>query len=116
MPHTDGGEDKVWSIRPTKIYAGSFETSLNGPGFSITLCNLTLAATTSKTTVDELMGLLASETKAPAWPNVLSNMSTRNIRKEPIEVDIDKETEFSADEDIKGKLDLPNDRTNAKNP
>jgi len=80
-----------------------FETSLNGPGFSITLCNLTTAAKESNTSVSELMDLLGAETKAPAWPNVLSNTSTKAVRKEIPIVDIEKETEISPNEEIKGE-------------
>ncbi|KAG0650063.1 Dihydroxyacetone kinase [Hyphodiscus hymeniophilus] len=92
--------DKEWDIKPTKIYSGVFETSLNGPGFSITLCNLTAAAKESKTTVDELMGLLGAETKAPAWPNVLANSSTKEKRAAAPGIDISTQTKIG-DEDIK---------------
>lgn len=93
--------EKNWHIKPTKIYSGGFETSLNGPGFSITLCNLTTAGTESKTTVDELMELLGAETKAPGWPNVLANSSTKEKRKEAPGIDISKQTKIGEDEDIK---------------
>ncbi|EPE26915.1 DAK1/DegV-like protein [Glarea lozoyensis ATCC 20868] len=92
--------ESKWRIKPTKIYAAPFETSLNGPGFSITLCNLTIAAKESNTSVDELLGLLAYETKAPAWPNVLSNTSTKAERKPTPVVDIEKQTPISTEEDI----------------
>lgn len=65
-----------------------------------------MAAKSSNTSVDELIELLGAETKAPAWPNVLSNTSTRATRKKTVEVDIDKEIEVAADEDIKGSLIL----------
>jgi dihydroxyacetone kinase len=94
--------EKIWDIKPTKIYSGTFETSLNGPGFSITLCNLTLAAKESKTLTTELVELLAAETKAPSWPNVLSNTSTKEARRETPAIDIEKTTDISPDEDIKG--------------
>ena len=94
--------EENWDIKPTKIYSGPFETSLNGPGFSITLCNLTLAAKQSNTSVSELMGLLAAETKAPSWPNVLSNSSTKVQKKEIPTVDLEKRATISPDEDIKG--------------
>ncbi|PMD13046.1 dihydroxyacetone kinase [Hyaloscypha hepaticicola] len=90
-----------WNIKPTKIYSAMFETSLNGPGFSITLCNLTTAANKSKASVSELMKLLGAETKAPSWPNVLSNTSTKEARKGTPVVDIEKRSEVSAKEDIK---------------
>ena len=93
-----------WNIKPTKIYSAMFETSLNGPGFSITLCNLTTAANKSKASVSELMELLGAETKAPSWPNVLSNTSTKEARKGTPVVDIEKRSEVSAKEDIKGRI------------
>jgi dihydroxyacetone kinase len=92
-----------WDITPIKIYSGSFETSLNGPGFSITLCNLSNVAKEIKTSVDELMELLGADTKAPSWPNVSSNYSTRRARIKMPQVDIEKEVDVLADEDIKGR-------------
>lgn len=92
----------TWDIRPTKIYSGSFETSLNGPGFSITLCNLTVAAQESKTTTAELLNLLGAGTKAPSWPNVLSNTSTKVLSKKFPTPDIESQTEVTSNEDIKG--------------
>ncbi|KAJ5035112.1 uncharacterized protein L3040_008372 [Drepanopeziza brunnea f. sp. 'multigermtubi'] len=89
-----------WDILPTKIYSGPFETSLNGPGFSVTLCNLTIAARESKTKVDELLTLLGAETKAPAWPNVLANSSTKVASQGTPEVDIEKQAPVAANEDI----------------
>lgn len=75
---------------------------MNGPGFSVTLCNLTTAAKESKTSVDELMDLLGAETKAPAWPNVLANTSTKVAKNDSPDVDIERQALVSADEDIKG--------------
>jgi dihydroxyacetone kinase len=48
------------------------------------------------------MDLLAAETKAPSWPNVLSNTSTKETRREIPIVDIEKTAEISPNEDIKG--------------
>jgi len=48
------------------------------------------------------MELLGAETKAPSWPNVLSNTSTKAARKETPVVDIETQTELSPSEDIKG--------------
>lgn len=76
---------------------------MNGPGFSITLCNLTTAAKESKTSVSELLDLLADETKAPSWPNVLSNTSTKADRTAAPEVDIEQRTQIPPEDDIKGK-------------
>lgn len=57
-----------WSISPVRIYTGIFETSLNGPGFSVTLGNLTGIATTMEIPVDEIIAMLDAPTTAPAWP------------------------------------------------
>lgn len=94
--------DEKWDIRPTKVYSDCFETSLNGPGFSITLFNITTAAKNSETSVAELLELLADETNAPAWPNVLSNTSTKVERPAAPKIDIEKQTQISASEEIKG--------------
>jgi len=90
-----------WITRPTKIYSGCFETSLNGPGFSITLFNITIAASESSTSVSELLGLLNDETRAPSWPNVLANTSTKVSRNEVAAKDIKKRVPVSAKEEIK---------------
>lgn len=59
---------KNWNITPKRIYASCFETSLNAPGWSISLLNLTgISRDTSESTVT-LLKLLDRETTAPAWP------------------------------------------------
>jgi dihydroxyacetone kinase len=68
------------------------------------LCNITTAAKESNSSVSELLDLLAYETKAPAWPNVLSNTSTKSERKATQIVDIEKQTQISPEEDIRGML------------
>lgn len=57
-----------WNIKPARIFSGAFETSLNAPGFSISLCNLSKAAAASETQVTELLDLLDLKTTAVAWP------------------------------------------------
>ncbi|KAF5529809.1 dihydroxyacetone kinase [Fusarium mexicanum] len=58
-----------WNVLPAKALIGTFETSLNAPGFSITLCNLSHAAKQSKCDVDTLLQLLETSTTAVSWPN-----------------------------------------------
>ena len=41
----------------------------------------------------ELMDLLAAETNAPSWPNVLANTSTKEERKK-VEVDLGRNCRF----------------------
>jgi dihydroxyacetone kinase len=93
-------KETKWDIKPTVIYSGVFETSLNGPGFSITLCNLTLAAQNSNSTVPEFLDLLAAHTHATSWPNPLANTSTKAARTAVPVIDIEKRAEIPAGEDI----------------
>lgn len=60
----------TWNIKPVRILTGAFETSLNAPGFSISLCNLSAASRETGTSVDELLDLLDAPTTAVSWPNV----------------------------------------------
>lgn len=55
-------------MKPVRIYAGIFETSLNGPGFSISLGNLTGMAKALGREASDLIQLLDAPTTAPAWP------------------------------------------------
>lgn len=57
-------------MKPVRILSGVFETSLNAPGFSISLCNLSAASRTTKTSMEELLELLDAPTTAVSWPNV----------------------------------------------
>ncbi|KAI9712049.1 MAG: hypothetical protein M1820_001758 [Bogoriella megaspora] len=57
-----------WSLTPKRIYTGVFETSLNGPGFSITLGNLSSIAHGMNVESSEVFDLLDAPTTAPAWP------------------------------------------------
>lgn len=59
-----------WNISPTRILTGDFETSLNAPGFSISLCNLTAAARGCETDATKLLELFDAPTTATSWPNV----------------------------------------------
>ncbi|KAG9664810.1 Dak1-domain-containing protein, partial [Aureobasidium melanogenum] len=57
-----------WNISPTRVYAQPFETSLNAPGFSISLLNLSGVARETKMKQETLYALLDRDTNAPAWP------------------------------------------------
>jgi len=67
---------------------------------------MTSAAQKSKTSVDELLNLLAAETKAPGWPNVLSSTSTKAPRPKAPVVNIETDNNVSASEDLKGIFKL----------
>lgn len=60
----------AWGIKPVRILTGAFETSLNAPGLSISLCNLSAASRETGISVKELLDLLDAPTTAVSWPNV----------------------------------------------
>ncbi|RMY86215.1 hypothetical protein D0862_10978 [Hortaea werneckii] len=57
-----------WNIEPTRIYAQCFETSLNAPGWSLSLVNFSGIERQTQTPVPKLLSLLDLDTQAPAWP------------------------------------------------
>ncbi|KAF2835843.1 dihydroxyacetone kinase [Patellaria atrata CBS 101060] len=57
-----------WNIKPVRIYSGVMEASLNAPGFSLTLGNLSGIARSIDVSVEEILHLLDLPTSAPAWP------------------------------------------------
>lgn len=60
--------EREWNITPKRIYAQCFETSLNAPGWSISLLNVSGIERETKTTITTLLYLLDMETTAPSWP------------------------------------------------
>ncbi|KAM0295979.1 hypothetical protein ACHAPM_010695 [Fusarium culmorum] len=63
--------DSTWSIRPVRCLSGPFETSLNAPGFSISLCNISAAAKQCRSTTSALLELFDRPTTAVSWPNLV---------------------------------------------
>jgi triose/dihydroxyacetone kinase / FAD-AMP lyase (cyclizing) len=61
-------EEREWKLYPVRIYSGTFETSLNGPGFSVTLGNISGMAEAMELPVSGILELLDAPTMAPAWP------------------------------------------------
>lgn len=57
-----------WNIVPQREYAQCFETSLNAPGWSLSLLNISRIERTTQILVPDLLKLLDSPTTAPAWP------------------------------------------------
>lgn len=66
-----------WNIKPCRTLFGAFETSLNAPGFSISLCNLTAAARQANEPVATLVQHLDSTTTAVSWPNTIRPSSSQ---------------------------------------
>ncbi|KAK3056243.1 hypothetical protein LTR09_002750 [Extremus antarcticus] len=60
--------EKEWKIVPQRVHASCFETSLNAPGWSISLLNVSGIERETGFRVSRLLELLDSETSAPAWP------------------------------------------------
>jgi len=92
-----------WKIKPTKIYSGTFESSLNGPGFSISLCNLTTAAAQSDSTTEELVGFLNYPTHAISWPYSPSTPANIKRAASPPTNGFPKKRELSQSENIISK-------------
>ncbi|KAM5341777.1 hypothetical protein ACJ41O_014808 [Fusarium nematophilum] len=65
-----------YSIRPVRCLSGTFETSLNAPGFSISLCNVTAAAKQCQSTASTLLELFDRPTSAVSWPNLVRPTAT----------------------------------------
>ncbi|CZS79585.1 unnamed protein product [Fusarium graminearum] len=61
----------TWSIKPVRCLSGSFETSLNAPGFSISLCNISSAAKQCQSITSTLLELFDRPTTAVSWPNLV---------------------------------------------
>lgn len=82
---------KDWNINPVRIYAGMFETSLNGPGFSISLGNLSAISRALNHDVSEFIQLLDAPTTAPAWPKngYAHAPSERDVTALPAQADND---------------------------
>lgn len=79
---------------------------MNGPGFSITLLNLSTTASLCSTTTTELLTLLNAETAAPCWPNVKAYTQQQVSRNGHHKADVEQEGAVSENEDFKGKIFL----------
>lgn len=60
-----------YSLKPCRTIVGALETSLNAPGFSISLVNISAAARQCNTTASKLLELLDRPTTAVSWPNIV---------------------------------------------
>ncbi|KAK9243265.1 Dak1 domain-containing protein [Lipomyces tetrasporus] len=60
--------EKEWNITPSRVFSGIFESSLNAPGFSVTLCNMTKVASDLSVDITSVMDYLDAPTTAPHWP------------------------------------------------
>ena len=65
--------NSIYKIKPVRIYTGSFTTSLDGPGFSITLLNVTKAGG------DEVLRCLDTPTTATAWNSAIKTKDWESL-------------------------------------
>lgn len=69
-------------IKPLRVLVLDFVTSLNAPGFSVTLFNVTKAATSAYSS-DKILSFLDTPTNAPGWkPKVYSAESWKSEQKD----------------------------------
>lgn len=92
---------KEWDIAPIRVFSDSFESSLNGPGFSATLLNLTKAAAQLDIPTSELIGYLDAPTTAPSFPKPYRRATGETSATEEVERQVDvvdvNRPDFSAD-------------------
>jgi dihydroxyacetone kinase len=55
------------SIQPCRVYAGTFLSALNGPGFSVTLLSLPINASAERQKAAQILALLDAPTSAVGW-------------------------------------------------
>jgi triose/dihydroxyacetone kinase / FAD-AMP lyase (cyclizing) len=92
-----------WNIKPARILSGIFETSLNAPGFAISLGNITAAAKESNTKPAELLDLLDLKTEAVWWPNI-TRPQKQGGAAQTAQVSVsDERPKLSPENDIKSK-------------
>lgn len=60
--------EQDWQMKPIRIFTQCFETSLNAPGWSISLLNVSGISKDAGFPVNTLLQLLDQETAAQAWP------------------------------------------------
>ncbi|KAG5365540.1 Dihydroxyacetone kinase 1 [Yarrowia sp. C11] len=66
---------KSYNLVPCRVLSGAFETSLDGPGFSITLYDTSYSASLLKNmSTSQLLDFIDAPTDAPAWPKVGVNV------------------------------------------
>lgn len=88
-------------ITPIRVYSGLFETSLNAPAFSLTICNLSAAAREASIPLPDLLSLLDSKTES-AWEALAGAQSgTRRDRKDQIaETPLEQRQDVDASKDV----------------
>ncbi|WWC64359.1 dihydroxyacetone kinase [Kwoniella dejecticola CBS 10117] len=98
--HTVAILEKRFSIWPVRVVQGTLMSSLNAPGVSITLTNLTNVSRSTSTPIDRILQFYDAATDAAAWPRTAlpSKDLTADATKllEKVEVEEDRSS-FSQD-------------------
>lgn len=69
----------TWSLHPSRVYCNTYMTSLNAPGFSITLVN---QSRVSHRTGQDLLSLLDAPTEAFSWSGVRTGWAPTGTRRD----------------------------------
>ncbi|KAI0155365.1 glycerone kinase [Hypoxylon sp. FL1284] len=70
-----------WKIEPVRIISGFLETSLNAPAFSVSIVNVTAAATNCSYSAEEIKSFFDAKTNT-CWESYTGSQSVRRSRKE----------------------------------
>ncbi|WVW80703.1 dihydroxyacetone kinase [Kwoniella bestiolae CBS 10118] len=98
--HTVAILKQRYSICPIRVMQGTLISSLNAPGVSITLTNLTNVSRSTSTSIDRILEFYDAATDATAWPRTalpIKEMTTNAARLVETIEDEDDKPSFSQD-------------------
>ncbi|KAK2007733.1 dihydroxyacetone kinase [Colletotrichum eremochloae] len=72
--------DEKWNIRPSRVFSGPLETSLNAPAFSISLMNITTAAEKCSFSAEQILEFADVKTNTH-WESMAGSQAVRRDRK-----------------------------------
>ena len=89
-------------ISPIRVYSGTFQTSLNAPAFSLTLCNVTTAANIACMNVSQILEFMDMKTDT-AWEAAAGSQSRGHQKKSQIvDSPLSSLQMFSGSQDLNG--------------
>ncbi|KAL2754827.1 hypothetical protein ACRALDRAFT_1064627 [Sodiomyces alcalophilus JCM 7366] len=96
--------DADWNLRPSRVFAGFLETSLNAPAFSVSVVNVTAAARGCSYSVDDIKRFADARTDT-YWESMTGSQGTRRPREEQFVKTAAKEEKVPTPEDRDVKVD-----------
>ncbi|TQN65419.1 Dihydroxyacetone kinase, partial [Colletotrichum shisoi] len=72
--------DEKWNIRPSRVYSGPIETSLNAPAFSVSLMNITTASEKCSFSAEQILSFADVKTNTH-WESMAGSQTVRRDRK-----------------------------------